>query len=153
VADKDTLTSTVDPEDRTRNRLAISMVIVAVVGVTAISFVVVLAAEDAGRASRLVFTAVLPLFGTWVGTVLAYEFARENLKTATESTVAARQGHSAAFSAARARLTGSAPNRAPVGRWRGSVGPATLGLLRAFSKRSASISDDGRRGDGRAASR
>ncbi|MGH3082776.1 MAG: hypothetical protein ACRDNP_01730 [Gaiellaceae bacterium] len=35
----------------------------------------------------MVFTAVLPLFGTWVGTVLAFYFARENFQAATESTL------------------------------------------------------------------
>jgi hypothetical protein len=86
VADTERLSGAADFEDRTRNRLAISMVIVSVVGVTAVSFVVVLTADDTAGASRLVFTAVLPLFGTWVGTVLAYYFGREYLKTATEST-------------------------------------------------------------------
>jgi hypothetical protein len=37
--------------------------------------------------TRLVLTAVLPLLGTWVGAVLAYYFARENMRTATESTL------------------------------------------------------------------
>ncbi|WP_336855446.1 hypothetical protein [Sinomonas albida] len=35
---------------------------------------------------RQIFTSVLPLLGTWVGTVLAYYFSRENLRTATAST-------------------------------------------------------------------
>jgi hypothetical protein len=45
-------------------------------------------ASDASRPemTRLVFTSVLPLFGTWVGTVLAFYFARENLEAAARST-------------------------------------------------------------------
>jgi CBS domain-containing protein len=63
-----------------------AMVIVSVAGVVVISVVVIALASDHDSASQLVFTAVLPLFGTWVGTVLAYYFAKENLKTATETT-------------------------------------------------------------------
>jgi hypothetical protein len=33
--------------------------------------------------TRLVFVSVLPLFGTWVGTVLAFYFISRNLETAT----------------------------------------------------------------------
>ena len=33
------------------------------------------------------FGSVLPLFGTWVGTILAFYFARENFAAATESTL------------------------------------------------------------------
>ena len=46
-------------------------------------------ATGTGRAgtTRLVFTATLPLLGTWVGTVLAFYFARDNLDAATESTI------------------------------------------------------------------
>jgi len=43
---------------------------------------------DANRfaqASQLVFNALLPLLGTWVGTVLAYYFSRKNFETASQS--------------------------------------------------------------------
>jgi uncharacterized SAM-binding protein YcdF (DUF218 family) len=36
--------------------------------------------------ARLVFASILPLLGTWVGTVLAFYFARENMSAATENT-------------------------------------------------------------------
>ncbi|HYK89190.1 MAG TPA: hypothetical protein VE398_10495 [Acidobacteriota bacterium] len=35
--------------------------------------------------SRLVFNALLPLLGTWVGTVLAYYFSRKNFESASQS--------------------------------------------------------------------
>lgn len=35
--------------------------------------------------SRLVFNALLPLLGTWVGTVLAYYFSRMNFESASQS--------------------------------------------------------------------
>lgn len=41
------------------------------------------AALDTGR---MVFSALLPLFGTWVGTVLAFYFSKENFKVASDAT-------------------------------------------------------------------
>lgn len=70
-------------DGRERQRLATVMTIVGVVGVTAISVValILLPRDDA----RNVLTAVLPLFASWIATVLAYYFARENLQAATDS--------------------------------------------------------------------
>lgn len=48
---------------------------------------------DRGSVSQLVFSSVLPLFGTWVGTVLAFYFARENLEAATQSTLRLSGGY------------------------------------------------------------
>jgi hypothetical protein len=42
--------------------------------------------KDRAATTRLVFVSVLPLFGTWVGTVLAFYFAGRNLEAATAST-------------------------------------------------------------------
>jgi len=74
----------------TRKWLAVGIVAVSVGSIAVISAVAILAADGAERAemSQLVFSAVLPLLGTWVGTVLAFYFARENLQAATESTLA-----------------------------------------------------------------
>jgi len=72
----------------TRTWLAFAIVGAGIVGVVAISAVALAFADDKERASQLVFSAVLPLFGTWVGTVLAFYFARENLEAATQSTLA-----------------------------------------------------------------
>lgn len=52
--------------------------------------VVILAGIVLGRDSTLntaqyAFSAILPLLGTWVGTVLAYYFARENFESASRS--------------------------------------------------------------------
>jgi hypothetical protein len=70
-----------------RQKLASYLTIVAVAGMTAISIVVIVTsdAKDRDSASRFVMTAVLPLLGSWVATVLAYYFARENLRAATNS--------------------------------------------------------------------
>jgi hypothetical protein len=76
-------------EASTRKWLAVGIVAAGVVGVVVLSAVAILAAgDDRPETSRLVFSAVLPLLGTWVGTVLAFYFARENFEAATESTLA-----------------------------------------------------------------
>jgi hypothetical protein len=41
--------------------------------------------KEREETAKLVFGAVLPLLGTWVGTVLAYYFSRESLAAATDS--------------------------------------------------------------------
>jgi hypothetical protein len=56
-------------------------------GVVVLSAVIVLSGADQPRA-QLVLTADLPVIGTWVGTVLAYYFSKENLETATRSVAA-----------------------------------------------------------------
>src|SRR5690242_16592162 len=37
------------------------------------------------RTTELIFNALLPLLGTWVGTVLAYYFSKQNFESATNS--------------------------------------------------------------------
>ena len=44
------------------------------------------AVEDMGNHVGTVFNALLPLFGTWVGTVLAYYFSKDNFQAATNAT-------------------------------------------------------------------
>ena len=41
--------------------------------------------ENIGEAAEKVFAAIIPLIGTWVGTVLAYYFSGENFERATDS--------------------------------------------------------------------
>src|SRR5262245_6590852 len=75
-------------EARTRRYLAAGIVAASILGIVVISIVAIATAGgDRAETSRLVFSAVLPLLGTWVGTVLAFYFARENLQAATESTL------------------------------------------------------------------
>jgi hypothetical protein len=72
--------------------VALSIVLIAVGAALAIGFA---SPEGRPEATRLVFTSVLPLLGTWVGTVLAFYFARENLQAAqaaTESTLRLTSG-------------------------------------------------------------
>lgn len=78
-------------EMSTRKMLAVGIVGASIVAILVTSTVAILAAgsgDDRTETSRLVFSSVLPLLGTWVGTVLAFYFARENLEAATQSTLA-----------------------------------------------------------------
>lgn len=74
----------------TRSELAFWITGLSIAGIALISFVALWLSSDAGRPemARLVFASILPLLGTWVGTVLAFYFARENLAAATASTAA-----------------------------------------------------------------
>jgi hypothetical protein len=62
--------------------------------VTTLSFVIILVisglaiglADKPGDAAKNLLTILLPVLGTWVGTVLAFYFARENLEAAAEAT-------------------------------------------------------------------
>ena len=74
---------------RTRQVIAGVNVAAGIVGILVASCLAIALSNDADRSEmiRLVFASVLPLIGTWVGTVLAFYFARENLQAATDSTV------------------------------------------------------------------
>jgi hypothetical protein len=74
-------------DGKTREWLAVTLVAISVGGTAAISIVAIILADNRSDMARTVFTSVLPLFGTWVGTILAFYFARENLAAATDSTV------------------------------------------------------------------
>ncbi|WDP90272.1 MAG: hypothetical protein HUN04_11425 [Desulfobacter sp.] len=60
-----------------------------IMGSTAIIVVLALAliltSADKGGAAEKIFTMVIPMLGTWVGTVLAYYFSGENFDKASES--------------------------------------------------------------------
>ena len=90
------------PTDTTlRPWLAILIVMTSIIGIVLASIIAIVFAPAADRPdmTRLIFASLLPLFGTWVGTVMAFYFAKENLAAATEST---------------ARLTGAFQRTTPV---------------------------------------
>ena len=71
----------------TRFWLAIGLTSVSVIGVIALSWVTISRSEaDNTQLPMQVMTTVLPLIGTWVGTVLAYYFSKDNFEAATRST-------------------------------------------------------------------
>jgi hypothetical protein len=81
-------TQTAHDDAQTRTGLAYTVLIVCGIGIIVAAVVAIWAAPTGQRAgiTRLVFVSVLPLFGTWVGTVLAFYFAARNLEAATAST-------------------------------------------------------------------
>lgn len=72
---------------RIQDFLAVGVVTLSVVAVSVLSAVAIQQSNDEERArtTQTVLVAVLPLLGSWVGTVLAYYFSRENLEAATRS--------------------------------------------------------------------
>jgi hypothetical protein len=72
----------------TRTLIALVVVGASLLCIGVISGVAIGLAHNRADASRLVFTSVLPVLGTWVGTVLAFYFARENLEAATSNALA-----------------------------------------------------------------
>jgi hypothetical protein len=79
--------------DRTRRLIAIGTVMTGVLLLIVVSAVALIFAgeDDRPEMARLVFASAVPLLGTWVGTVLAFYFARENLQAASESQRAATE--------------------------------------------------------------
>jgi hypothetical protein len=81
------IASTADQD--TRNRIAFYITLGGLVGVTILGVFVIWLAKGAvnrSEASKLVFGSLLPLLGTWVGTVLAFYFAKANFESAAKNT-------------------------------------------------------------------
>ncbi len=88
ATDRMSLFSASKPEPEVeRWQLAKLVTTLALIGLIGLAIAVIgLAAADARPdATNDVFNALLPLLGTWVGTVLAFYFSRENFKSAQES--------------------------------------------------------------------
>lgn len=95
---KRTTAAPLNDADR-RYRLARMIIVASILSIGTASGLAIGLASDRGQTTQLVFSAVLPVLGTWVGTVLAFYFARDNLQAATDSTL---------------RLTGRTDPRTPV---------------------------------------
>src|SRR5215469_7323622 len=71
------------------NVLALSVFWGSLIGLVSVSFALIaaaaLGAKDTTTASERVFAALVPLFGTWVGTILAFFFTRQNFEVANQS--------------------------------------------------------------------
>jgi hypothetical protein len=73
-------------ELKQRSYIAEILVAFSLTGLVAISLAVIYFDTSTDRrAATLVFNNVLPLFGTWVGTVLAYYFSRSNFAAAASA--------------------------------------------------------------------
>lgn len=78
-----------DGDENTRRRLTrlvstYSVIGVAVLGITAI-LAPALSKDIKSEDVKFVFTALLPLLGTWMGTVLAFYYSKENFEAANKS--------------------------------------------------------------------
>ena len=73
-----------------RERIAITVTMVTISGSIALGVIGVIFAfnSDKNQTENLqyVFGVLLPLWGTWVGTILAYYFSKENFETASKNT-------------------------------------------------------------------
>ncbi len=82
----------IESDAKTRRRIAIGLVIGGSVIVGILGIVIMAAAAINGeftefyQAAQLVLTSILPLVGTWIGTVLAFYFAKENFESASRAT-------------------------------------------------------------------
>lgn len=65
-----------------RNILALTVLLFSIVAVATLGVTTLL--QDKTQ-TTLVFSALLPLLGSWVGTILAYYFSKENFEAATRS--------------------------------------------------------------------
>lgn len=76
------------PSSFTRDYIALLVIAVGILGITAVAVAAIVFARDSERANTTmaVFTALLPVVGTWIGTVLAFYFAKENFQAASDAT-------------------------------------------------------------------
>ncbi len=73
-------------QNKTRTYLALGITGISILGLLILSAIIILANNDKTiERSQLIFNSVLPLFGTWVGTVMAFFFSRENFESASRS--------------------------------------------------------------------
>ena len=76
-------------EAQSRRWLTLVMVVVSVSGVVTLAIVALLAGRPTGDAAfervKYVFATILPLLASWVGTILAFYFSKENFIAATQS--------------------------------------------------------------------
>ena len=74
-----------EPEYRERLSTLVSVVSIGGVVVLAITMILIGYLQNNRENITMVFTAVLPLFGAWVGTILAFYYGKENFEAASRS--------------------------------------------------------------------
>ncbi|MEG4026879.1 MULTISPECIES: hypothetical protein [unclassified Microcoleus] len=76
-------------DSRNRERIALGVLLASIIAVFSISVVVIATAENGekrGVVSGRVMDSTLPLYGTWVGTILAFYFSRNAFEAASRAT-------------------------------------------------------------------
>lgn len=71
-----------------REYLSLFVTVSSMAGVFGIAIIVIYMGGADKSVAQMVMTATLPLFGAWVGTILAFYFGRENFEAATRSVTA-----------------------------------------------------------------
>ena len=74
-----------------REKISLMVILTSIIGVFLLAAIVIFASwgkEGNRETAQMVFTAILPLFGAWVGTILAFYFGKENFEAATRSVTA-----------------------------------------------------------------
>jgi len=69
-----------------RGVIAIVVLVLSILGVVYLAGTMISHSTAKDEAARYILASVLPLLGTWVGTVLAFYFSRDNFEAATRST-------------------------------------------------------------------
>lgn len=69
-----------------RTALAFTITLFSILSITGTSIVYLQTSSDKDRAAERIFSATLPLYGTWIGTLLAYYFAKENFDSGAQNT-------------------------------------------------------------------
>ncbi len=68
-----------------RWRLALIITIISILGIAVVAGLAIFFSDSRAATAQTVFTAVIPLLASWVGTVLAYYYSSESLEAATQS--------------------------------------------------------------------
>ena len=73
-----------------REKISLMVILTSIIGVFLLAAIVIFASwgKEGRETAQMVFTAILPLFGAWVGTILAFYFGKENFEAATRSVTA-----------------------------------------------------------------
>ena len=74
-------TPAIDP----REKLSKWVTLTSILGVLVLALLIIVIYYSDKEMARMVFTAVLPLFGAWVGTILAFYYGKENFEAAARS--------------------------------------------------------------------
>ena len=93
---------------RNRERIALGVLITSILAVLALSFFVIWNTTDAEKksvVSQRVMDSTLPLYGTWVGTILAFYFSRNAFEAASSAT----SRNATVFQQVRSDLVSTAP--------------------------------------------
>ena len=65
--------------------LALTITLSGIAGIALVAGLAIAFSDDKPQTSQMVFTSVVPLLASWVGTVLAYYYSSESMDAATRS--------------------------------------------------------------------